>query len=134
MIRPTGIRRISASLCLLALPGLAAEVHETGDTATDRVPVYTVVPDYPKVARRDRIEGEVQVCFEIDRKGRTRRVAVRRSTHRLFEKPARRAVKQSTYAPLPKDAEVPAIKACRTFRFSLEPAVTEQGDPSRAEQ
>ena len=133
MIRPTSIRRISASLCLLAMPGWAAEVLEAGDTASDRVPVYTVIPDYPSAARRDRIEGEVQVCFEIDRKGRTRRVSVRRSTHRLFEKPARRAVKQSTYAPLPKDAEVPAIKACRTFRFSLEPVVTEQGDPPRAE-
>ena len=101
----------------------AAEVFETA--TTDRKPAYTVVPDYPAEARRDRIEGEVQVCFEITREGRTRRVAVRRSTHRIFEKPARRAVKQSTYMPLDDDAAVPVIKACRTFRFSLEPATNE---------
>lgn len=111
----------------IVLPAAAAEVFETA--TTDRKPVHTVVPEYPEVARRDRIEGEVQVCFEITREGRTRKVAVRRSTHRIFEKPARRAVKQSSYAPLPKDAEVPAIKACRTFRFSLEPVAPE--DPGQ---
>lgn len=108
----------------LAMPAVATEVFETA--MTDRKPAHTVVPDYPKEARRDRIEGEVQVCFEITREGRTRRVAVRKSTHRVFEKAARRAVKQSTYVPLPSGAEVPAIKACRTFRFSLEPVVTEK--------
>ncbi len=108
----------------LALPAAATEVFETA--MTDRKPAHTVVPDYPEEARRDRIEGEVQVCFEITREGRTRRVAVRKSTHRIFEKAARRAVKRSTYVPLPRGAEVPAIKACRTFRFSLEPVVTEK--------
>ena len=107
-------------------PAAIAEVLET--TNTDRMPLNTVVPVYPEEARRDRIEGEVQVCFEITREGRTRRVGVRKSTHRVFEKPARRAVKQSTYAPLPKDAEVPVIKACRTFRFSLEPVATDEND------
>jgi len=108
----------------LAMPAVATEVFETA--MTDRKPAHTVVPDYPEEARRDRIEGEVQVCFEITREGRTRRVAVRKSTHRIFERAARRAVKQSTYVPLPRGAEVPAIKACRTFRFSLEPVVTEK--------
>ena len=80
---------------------------------------------YPKKARRDRIEGEVQVCFEITRNGRTRRIAVRKSTHRVFEKPAIRAVRASTYEPLPDDAAMSGIKSCRTFRFTLEPVVQE---------
>ncbi len=129
----TGQRRSALPLLLVAtvLPGLHATADEIIETATtDRKPAHTVVPDYPEVARRDRIEGEVQVCFEITREGRTRRVAVRRSTHRIFEKPARRAVRQSTYVPLPDDAEVPAIKACRTFRFSLEPVTPE--DPGQS--
>ena len=95
------------------------------DSGSERKPAFTVIPDYPKVARRDRIEGEVQVCFDIRRDGRTRRIAVRKSTHRLFEKPAIRAVRASTYVPLPKDAVVSGIKACRTFRFTLEPVVVE---------
>lgn len=84
-----------------------------------------MIPDYPKVARRDRIEGEVQVCFDVTREGRTRRIAVRKSTHRVFEKPAIRAVRVSTYLPLPSEAVMSGIKACRTFRFTLEPVVTE---------
>lgn len=93
--------------------------------STDRKPLQTVIPVYPEKARRDRIEGEVQVCFEITRDGRTRRIAVRKSTNRIFEKPALRAVRESTYEPLPDDVELPAIKACRTFRFTLQPAVEE---------
>lgn len=93
------------------------------DSDTDRVPLHTIIPEYPRIARRDRIEGEVQVCFDIARDGRTRRIAVRRSTHRLFEKPAIQAVRRSTFRPLPDAAELPSIKACRTFRFSLQPVV-----------
>ena len=117
------------ALCAALLPRTA--FPEPGvqqfDSGTDRTPVHTVIPEYPKVARRDRIEGEVQVCFEITRDGQTRRIAVRRSTHRLFEKPARRAVRASTFKPLPKHADVPPIKACRTFRFSLEPVERDDG-------
>lgn len=91
------------------------------DSGTERTPELTVAPKYPRKARRDRIEGEVQVCFEIDRKGRPRRVAVRTSTHRQFEKPSVKAVKASTYKALDKDEAVPQIKACRTFIFTLEP-------------
>ena len=123
----TSLRSLLRTLFLVAgivASAAAAEVFETA--TTDRKPAYTVVPDYPEEARRDRIEGEVQVCFEITREGRTRRVAVRRSTHRIFERPARRAVKRSTYVPLDDDAAVPPIKACRTFRFSLEPLANEK--------
>lgn len=110
---------------LLMLPSMAtvADVARV-DSDTDRVPLHTIIPEYPRIARRDRIEGEVQVCFEITRDGRTRRIAVRRSTHRLFEKPAIRAVRHSTFRPLPDEAELPSIKACRTFRFSLQPVAT----------
>lgn len=124
------LRNLVASIalaCGLMLPVLADGVEEavTGQQGTERVPTLTIMPGYPEVARRDRIEGHVQVCFEITREGRTRRIAVRKSTHRLFEKPARRAVRDSTYAPLPQDVPLSGIKACRTFRFTLEPVVVE---------
>jgi len=89
----------------------------------ERKPLHTVVPVYPEKARRARVEGEVEVCFNVNREGRTSRVAVRRSTNRAFEKPSRDAVRASTYRPLPKDMELSGIKTCRTFRFHLE-AVT----------
>ena len=129
--RPAAQTFLAAALCLAAVGAVhAADAPDAPDAPafdaeTERTPQITMIPDYPKVARRDRIEGEVQVCFDITRAGRTRRIAVRRSTHRIFEKPAIRAVRASTYEPLPKDAEMSGIKSCRTFRFTLKPVVAE---------
>ena len=113
---------------LLLLVGALVHAEETSisrliDEDSDRVPSVTVVPIYPDDARRDRIEGEVQVCYQIDRKGRPYRVAVRRSTHRIFERPSMHAVRASTYVPLGPDEQTSGIKSCRTFRFQLEPVV-----------
>jgi len=99
------------------------------DSNTDRMPAHTVIPDYPKVARRDRIEGSVQVCFNISRTGHPSRIGVRHSTNRLFEKISRKAVRKSTWQPLPEGEELSGIKACRTFRFSLVPA---EEDPDQS--
>lgn len=112
---------VLAAVLVASAVASAAEGVEKVDTNTDRVPLHTVVPDYPDIARRDRIEGEVQVCFDITRDGRPQRIAVRKSTNRLFEKPARKAVRKSTWVPLKKDDADSGIKACRTFRFSLVP-------------
>ena len=102
------------------------------DSNMDRIPLQTIAPEYPRKARRDRIEGEVSVCFDIDRSGRTRRIAVRRSSHRLFEKPSIRAVRASTFRPLQDHEPLPAPKACRTFIFSLIPI--ELSEPLDAHQ
>lgn len=126
--------RHTSKFALVAVALAASAIASAGngveqvDSGTDRVPLNTVVPDYPEVARRDRIEGEVQVCFDITRDGRPQRVAVRKSTNRLFEKPARKAVRKSTWVPLKKDEVDSGIKACRTFRFSLVPAPKEERD------
>lgn len=95
----------------------------------ERKPLHTVVPTYPEKARRARVEGEVEVCFKVGRKGKTSRVAVRRSTNRAFEKPARDAVRASTYRPLSGDEELSGIKTCRTFRFHLVPTTIDQTEP-----
>lgn len=91
------------------------------DSETDRIPQHTVAPEYPRKARRDRIEGEVMVCFDIDRKGRPRRIAVRRSSNRQFEKPSIRAVRSSSFRPLEDDEPLQILKTCRTFIFALVP-------------
>ena len=110
------------ALLLLWATGIAADepsVTYLEDESHERVPLNTVAPVYPSVARRDRIEGDVQVCFKVDREGRPFRIAVRTSTNRVFEKPAIRAIRASRYQPLPDGQPVPAIKTCRTFRFRL---------------
>jgi TonB family protein len=113
---------------MLVLPAVAQEGVEPVDTDYDRMPANTVVPEYPEKARRQRIEGEVQVCFDISREGVPRRVTVRESTHPYFEKPAVEAVRRSTWRPIPPGEEVPAIKACRTFRFNLVPVPPDERD------
>lgn len=134
-IHPTSHRPPAKTLAVMAalvssgLFSAAAEQLSDYDVDRKRVPLYTVMPDYPEIARRDRIQGEVQVCFEITRDGRTRRIAVRKSSHRLFEKAAMRAVRESSYVPVADDAVLSGIKSCRTFRFTLEPTVMETDNP-----
>lgn len=124
MTKVTAIRKTSLVLTLLVAVSMPVEaqvdVHNV-DSDTDRVPLHTIIPDYPEIARRDRIEGNVQVCFNISRRGYPRRIAVRHSTNRVFEKPAIKAVRKSTWQPLGSDVQMSGIKACRTFRFSLVP-------------
>lgn len=115
-------------MLLLAGSGRAQDTqvtHLTDDTG-DRQPLHTVVPAYPERARRERLEGDVQVCFNVDREGRTSRVRVRTSTHRVFEKNAIAAVRESSYKPVPPETRLSGIKTCRTFRFRLTPLAIEQ--------
>ena len=128
----TVTRTQTSSLVLLAalmLSGLASgsDAVEKFDSDTDRIPLLTTVPDYPEVARRDRIQGEVQVCFNITRDGHPRRIAVRSSTNRLFERPAMKAVRKSTWVRLDDKEAMSGIKACRTFRFTLVPVDNDPG-------
>ena len=112
------------TLVLIASALLAEDdvtVAHVVDSISGRMPLQTVAPEYPRKARRDRVEGEVEVCFEIDRKGRPRRIAVRNSTNRTFEKPSIKAVRASSFRPLKDDEELQSIKSCRRFIFSLEP-------------
>ena len=127
----TSKRKTSAVTPMLLLGALAiadekptvADLHvDTGE----RVPLHTVVPQYPEQARRARVEGEVEVCFNVNRSGKTRRVGVRRSTNRIFEKPSRDAVRKSSYKPLAEDESLSGIKTCRTFRFYLSPVAIEK--------
>ena len=129
-LKPIRRTDLATLLCLvLAAPSAADGGVERLDSPTDRLPLQTVVPDYPESARRDRVEGEVQVCFDISRRGYPRRIAVRKSTHRVFERPAMKAVRKSTWQPLEKGQALPAIKACRTFRFSLVPVGKKADQP-----
>ncbi len=104
--------------------GEADFMHFTDDKG-DRMPLQTLVPIYPQRALADRIEGKVQVCFNVDREGRTSRIAVRQSSNRMFEKPSILAIRGSTYTPLPQGEELSGIKTCRTFRFLLDPVAIE---------
>ena len=123
-----------AVMALLGALAFAPSVFADGDVQTldrldpaesrddtDRNPVHTVVPEYPQKAWFERVEGDVEVCFFITRGGRPYNIAVRRSDHRLFERVARDAVKNSWFEAIPRPDKVPQVKTCRTFMFRLEP-------------
>ena len=128
---------VLALLLLIASVGAAADEPTYArfiDENLDRAPRHTVIPEYPHVALRDRIEGEVQVCYHIDRQGRPYGVAVRRSTHRIFERPARLAVRASSWEPLAEGETLSNVKTCRTFTFELTPAFAENGENSESQE
>lgn len=95
------------------------------DSTSERTPLVTVFPKYPYVARRDRIEGEAVVCFAVSSKGKVVRPSVRRSSHRIFNRPAIKAIKDSSFEPLPPGEKSSVIKACRTYRFKLDPVLAD---------
>jgi TonB family protein len=99
------------------------------DSATERMPLVTAFPKYPYVARRDRIEGEAVVCFTIGSKGNVERPTVRTATHRIFRRPAIKAIKQSSYEPLPPGQKKSFVKSCRTYRFKLASVLAENSAP-----
>ena len=119
---------LTASLLSCWVTALASDESDSANVvedSVDRRPVHTVVPAYPALARRERVEGKVQVCFNVDREGKPHRVRVRKSTNRIFEKPSVLAVRASCYEPLPEGKKPIGIKTCRTFEFHLSPVAIE---------
>lgn len=122
---------VSALLC--ASPFAAAQEKVTTvkhfiDTSTDRVPALTAFPKYPSIARRDRIEGEATVCFKIKANGRISRPVVTDYSHKIFSRPALRAIKKSSFEPLGPGQILATARTCRTYRFRLDPILV-SNDP-----
>ena len=120
---------LAAGLLLASIPGMAQQESTTVthflDSNTDRVPLLTAFPTYPSIARRDRIQGEATVCFMIKADGRIIRAKLKETTHRIFRKPALRAIKKSTFEPLGPNQVLAMARTCRTYRFRLEPILVD---------
>lgn len=124
---PGGVTTCFASLIFFAAvsadePASTAVTHFI-DTSTDRVPALTAFPKYPSIARRDRIEGEATVCFKIRANGKISRPVVTDATHKIFAKPALRAIRQSNFEPLGPSQILSTARTCRIYRFRLDPVV-----------
>lgn len=126
--RMVAVGAAAAASLLLVPPAVSVEGEDARashivDSSTDRTPHKTSFPKYPRIARRDRIEGDATVCFKIDLKGRIRSVRVKNYSDRIFRRPALRAIKDSSFEPLKPDEMFSAERTCRTYRFRLEPIV-----------
>jgi len=89
--------------------------------STDRVPALTAFPKYPSIARRDRIQGEATVCFKIRANGKISRPVVTTYSHKIFSKPALRAIRKSSFEAIGPGQVLRTARTCRTYRFRLEP-------------
>lgn len=126
----TLVSAVLAAGALLGTTNAMAQAEKTTvmhflDSNTDRVPLLTAFPTYPSIARRDRIEGEATVCFLVTKEGRITHVRLREATHKIFKKPALRAIKKSTFEPLGPSQVLARARTCRTYRFRLEPILVE---------
>ncbi len=135
LMTPAGQTAVTAAVCLAMTSSAVVladdstrvtRITHMEDSSSERMPSVTAVPQFPEIARRDRIEGEATVCYTIDADGRIRRPAVRRSSHKMFAKPALKAIKKSSYEPLRSNQKASVVRACRTFRFLLKPVAIEE--------
>lgn len=95
------------------------------DSSTDRTPAKTAIPNYPRIARRDRIEGDATVCFRIDLNGRIRSARIENYSHKIFRRPSLKAIRDSSFEPLRPHQILSKTRTCRTYRFRLEPVLAE---------
>ncbi|MEM1260794.1 MAG: TonB family protein [Pseudomonadota bacterium] len=116
------------SVVIVTTAVLSAAVATAAPNGLPTPPKPTVItsPEYPKRAFRDRIEGDVEVCFRILANGRVYRPYVSSSTHRIFNRSAIRAIKSSTFEP--ESVKTAFDKACRKYQFRLKPV--ENGAPT----
>ena len=112
------------------LPAAESPIRQSHfmDSSNDRTPAVTAFPSYPRIARRDRIEGEAIVCFKIGLDGRIRGVRVKSYTDRIFRRPALRAIKESSFEPLRPHEIFSTARTCRTYRFRLEPVELDEAE------
>lgn len=106
-------------------PASADVAAQRGQAAHERRPLLTAVPVYPKKARQKRIEGEVVVCYVIDANGRVRSPYVDKSSNRIFNKAALKAIRKTRYEPAAPGAVNARTSSCDTYRFVLTPVERE---------
>lgn len=90
----------------------------SSDSRPLRMPAITALPEHPHATRADRTAGETTVCFAVDSKGRVVDSSVRSSTDRIFERPALKAIRASTFEALPADHLQARTEGCRTYLFA----------------
>ena len=65
----------------------------------DYTPVVGVTAPYPKKAYKKKLEGFVELGFQVNSEGRTELIEVIKSTHKIFEKISVSALSKARYIP-----------------------------------
>jgi TonB family protein len=75
--------------------------------------IKTIDPKYPRSALQRRINGSVQVIFDVDRSGNTTNIRIKSSTNKLFDSEAMRVIRSSKFEPALNSKGIP------TYYFDL---------------
>lgn len=103
-------------------PGFTTGIGPVAATALDRVPRALVQAGavYPFEARKEGLNGEVLVEFTVDRTGEVRSPHVVRSSDRLFEEAALRAVAKWRFEPGRQNGRVVAFRMAVPVVFRID--------------
>jgi protein TonB len=83
------------------------------------VPVKTVQPEYPDIARRAGVEGKVWVKIWVDKEGKPRRADIIKSDAEIFNEPAKAAAMQFLFTPAMMNNGPVAVWVSIPFVFKL---------------
>jgi periplasmic protein TonB len=83
------------------------------------VPVKTVQPDYPEIARRAGVEGTVWVKVLVDKEGKAKKALIQKSDAEIFNDAAIAAAMQFVFTPAIMNSGPVAVWASIPFRFKL---------------
>jgi protein TonB len=83
------------------------------------VPVKTVKPEYPEIAKRAGVEGTVWVKIWVDKEGKPRKAVVLKSDAEIFNEPATQAAMQFLFTPAMMNNGPVSVWVTIPFRFNL---------------
>jgi len=98
-------------------PSAPVPIHLVTRTPSFKV---RVEPVYPEDARRDEVEGVVQVEVLVDESGRVRRARALRGPGHGLDQAAEEAARASTFEPAIRDGEAVATTIRIPYRFVLD--------------
>ena len=82
--------------------------------------LYLPEPEYPELARKAQIEGDVELLLKIDEKGNVIGVRVAKSVHPLLDQAAIKAAWKARFKPAKQRDKPVAVMVRITVRFRLE--------------
>jgi len=86
---------------------------------TDPIAISSAVPEYPDLARRTGIEGDVMVNVLVDQEGRVKRIELLKTTEEIFSASALDAAKKWAFTPALMNGKPVAVWVSIPFRFRL---------------
>lgn len=76
-------------------------------------------PEYPYALRRFRLEGRVQIEFEVDTAGRVQNPVISQSNNPAFDEPAIEALRASKFEPAKQDGKPVKARIRQEIRFQM---------------